>query len=122
MNWGKAIPIFFAAVVVVGAGIVVAYKIQEARLPPISLTIERVDATAAGNATIHHLDPTDVHRQNFLEAHLETAGERGVSIETERIRVETMRDYIRGVTGAGGPMWYVEWNGAIERVTLGGGP
>ncbi len=110
------LPLFL--VIALAAVVVGVYKSQEQAGPP--LRFERVgvlagNTTAPANATALPFKP--VHDAYFLEDHLVTAAQKGNSTESIRLRVETMQDTLRGLTGHGAP-WLVVWNSAVVRVTL----
>lgn len=119
---GTLIALAFAAILVLGLVVAAAYKAHEARLPPVEARFDRLQAAPA-NATVHTLDFRAVHdRDPFLEDHLDTAGQHGQSRETQRLRVERMHETLRTLTGSGGPVLLVQWQGALVQVAFSGLP
>lgn len=118
---GKPLVLFFAAVILVAAVIVVAYKLQERGLPPQSMAFERLPEAPAGvNATV--LPYKQVHAANFLEDHLNTAIGAGTSAESDLLRIDSMRQTLLQVMASAGPVWVVDWDGHVVRITWTGPP
>lgn len=114
---GRLIVLAFAAFIALGLAVVAFYKLQEASLPPVSASFQRLDAAPA-NATVHELDFRAVHsRDSFLEDHLETALEHGASQETNRLRVERMRATLTELAGPDATL-LVRWSDEVVRVTF----
>jgi hypothetical protein len=119
---GTLIALAFGGVILVGVLVVGLYKAHEAGLPPASATFQRWPAAPA-NATVHPLNFTDVHaRDSFLEDHLDTALQRGSSSEAGRLRVESMRATLLGLTRDAATTLFVAWEGQIVQVSFSGVP
>ncbi|HEX2066171.1 MAG TPA: hypothetical protein VHI93_05095 [Candidatus Thermoplasmatota archaeon] len=119
---GTLIALVFAAILVLGLVFAAAYKAHEARLPPVAVTFHRLQ-DAPANATVHTLDFRAVHdRDPFLEDHLDTARQHGLSREAQRLRVERMHETLQALTGSGGPLLLVQWQDTVVQVTFSGLP
>ncbi|MES2154652.1 MAG: hypothetical protein V4510_05895 [bacterium] len=116
---GKPIVLFFAAVALIAAVIVVAYKIEESKLPPahMEFTKSSLDAAAAANATIHPIDPKAAKATSNLDDYLNDARTNGAATLDGRLQVEEFRDFLVRTTGEPGPVVFVDWGGTIERIT-----
>lgn len=105
-----------AAVVVLAVAVVVAYQVQRAGSVPETMRFELHDEMLESvNATV--LDFEEVHRALFLEDHLDTAIDAGVSVETVQLRIDQLRATLHDLTRAEGPVWNVKWNGHLVVVT-----
>jgi len=135
MHAGKLVGLTFAVLFVLAAGTVAVYKVEEARLPPILMSFERVgdarNATAAGNATSAAgpngtspvvLPYQPIHAAYFIEDHLDEAAQSGNSSEPIRLRVDLMRGTLADLTHDQAGPWLVAWHGAAIRITLTEGP
>jgi len=132
MHAGKLVALTFAAVVLLAAGVVAVYKVEEARLPAIRMGFERIGPAAndtgapparlplgPGNVSAPAPLPyKEVHAAYFLQDHLDEAARAGASSETIRLRVDLMRGTLADLTGNETGPWVVAWGGAAIRITL----
>jgi hypothetical protein len=117
---GTLLALAFAAVLVLGIALVAVYKARESNLPAQRATF-RLLPEAPANATVHELDFRAVHtRDSFLEDHLDTAVQRGSSSESERLRVQQMRDTLGQLTGTTQSPMLVRWGGHVVQVDFSG--
>lgn len=117
---GSVIVLAIGAIVVLGLAVITIYKAKESGLPPVSASFQRLDS-GAGNATVHTLDFKQVHATDpFLEDHLNTALDRGASLESQRLRVEQMRSTLTQLTGDSDDVLVVSWQDHLVRVVFSG--
>lgn len=110
---GKALVLPIAAVLVAALAITLAYKVTQPSRDHMSF--ERLPA--GGNQTAFSLDFKATHAALFLEDHLKTVAQTGVSDETVKLRVDSMRETLQKLTGSAGPSWVVLWEGTTIQIT-----
>ncbi|HUR61111.1 MAG TPA: hypothetical protein VM286_01940 [Candidatus Thermoplasmatota archaeon] len=116
---GSLIVLAIAGFIVLGLMVLAVYKTQETGLPAVSATFQRWDGPVPANQTLHDLDFRAVHARLFLEDHLQTALDHGNSTESQRLRVQQMRDDLTGLA-APDPVLFVLWEGKVVRVVFSG--
>jgi hypothetical protein len=116
---GTILVLAIAAILVMGIAVLAVYKAQQSGSPPISATFTRWDEPVPANVTIYDLDFRAVHAKLFLEDHLNTALDHGTSTETERLRVQQMREDLTQLAAPDATM-FVVWEGKVVRVVFSG--